>query len=204
MDKRLKRMSGAAGRKARKEKEEAVLKKVRRMETFYKPIEKPESDTTGNVSSVLLSTSLELPSTSAATIPSPSATVVLKHQLQPEVDQLEREELQGNILDRGDQRDELEKSSCAVSNDPAEWVINDATIDYLISRGSIDQNLNADFPETKKFFPTQKKFRSLTRNMFLRELQNGEKQPNILQSVEIQAVEELHIFLLKYVTNLFH
>lgn len=44
-----------------------------------------------------LSTLLELSSTSAATILSPSATVVLK---------FERKELRGNILDKGDQQDE--------------------------------------------------------------------------------------------------
>ena len=46
MDKRLKRKSVAAGRKARQDKEEreeAVLKKIPKTETFYKPTEKPET-----------------------------------------------------------------------------------------------------------------------------------------------------------------
>ncbi len=62
----------------------------------------------------------------------------------------------------------------AVGTDPAEWIINDSTIDFLLSK-EIDQNLNENFSKMKTFYPGIDKFRSLTRSMFQRKMQNGQK-----------------------------
>ena len=50
-----------------------------------------------------------------------------------------------------------------VSADPAEWVIIDATIDYLLSN-KIEQNI-MDFSATKTFYPAIQKHRYLTKNV---------------------------------------
>ena len=67
-------------------------------------------------------------------------------------------------------------SSSSVSLDPANWVVNDKTIDFLLSK-EIDQNINEkNIRETKTFYPTLKKSRSLTEGHFKRKLANGEVQ----------------------------
>lgn len=60
-----------------------------------------------------------------------------------------------------------------VSNDPAEWIINNSTIDYLLSLKSIEQNLNADFSITKMYDPISNQNRTLSKKVFQRKLQNG-------------------------------
>ncbi len=51
----------------------------------------------------------------------------------------------------------VERTVFAVSTDLAEWIINDLTIDYLLSQKSIDQNLDADFSVTKTYDAIKKK-----------------------------------------------
>lgn len=58
------------------------------------------------------------------------------------------------------------------STDPAEWIIDDPTIDFLLSN-EINQNLNYDFKGTKTFFPAINKSRCLTMSMFQRKMKNG-------------------------------
>ncbi len=61
-----------------------------------------------------------------------------------------------------------------ISKDPAEWTINDFTIDILLSK-EIDQNKSAEnFWATKTFYPKINKCRSLHMNHFQRKLVNGE------------------------------
>lgn len=64
-------------------------------------------------------------------------------------------------------------TSYTVSNDPAEWIINNSTIDYLLSQKKIEQNSNADFSVTKMYDPISKQNRSLSEKVFQRKLQNG-------------------------------
>lgn len=68
----------------------------------------------------------------------------------------------------------LERNVFSVSNDPAEWIVNDSTIDYLLSLESIDQNLNADFSATKTYDAIKKRTRALSKNVFRRKLKNGQ------------------------------
>ncbi|XP_031327474.1 zinc finger MYM-type protein 1-like [Photinus pyralis] len=63
-----------------------------------------------------------------------------------------------------------------VSNDPADWNINDDTINYLMSLpNEICQNTDEDFSLTK--IVNGGKSRCLTKNVFRRKLANGEEQP---------------------------
>lgn len=62
-----------------------------------------------------------------------------------------------------------------VTKDPADWVINDTTIEQLLLT-NIDQNLDADFSVTATYCPISKKNRHLTKNVFQRKLKNGEVQ----------------------------
>lgn len=80
-----------------------------------------------------------------------------------------------SVVASGDGEIDLASNSkMQVSSDPATWIINDTTIDYLLSN-EIKQNI-IDFSSTKTFYPAVKKFRSLTKNMFQRKLINGETQ----------------------------
>lgn len=67
-------------------------------------------------------------------------------------------------------------SDLTVSDDPAEWVIDSATVEYLISKDHINQNLDADLSVTKTFVPSQNAYRSCSKAMFQRRLKNGEWQ----------------------------
>lgn len=70
----------------------------------------------------------------------------------------------------------FQSANISVSNDPAEWKINDVTIDYLLSLPKeICQNTDEDFSLTKTVFGSTT--RCLTKNVFYRKLANGEKQP---------------------------
>jgi len=60
-----------------------------------------------------------------------------------------------------------------VSNDPAKWTIDSSTINFLLSK-EINQNLDKDFSETKTYYPSVNKHRSLTRSMFQRTMKNGQ------------------------------
>ncbi|CAG9772267.1 unnamed protein product [Ceutorhynchus assimilis] len=75
-----------------------------------------------------------------------------------------------------DNEDEMETETTVISNDPAEWKINDATIDYFSSLpNEICQNTDEDFSLTK--IVTGNRTRYLTKNVFRRKLANGEEQP---------------------------
>lgn len=60
-----------------------------------------------------------------------------------------------------------------ISNDPAEWSIDDKTIEILLSK-EINQNLDCDFTETKIFYDGGRS-RTLNKNIFKRILKNGEE-----------------------------
>lgn len=60
-----------------------------------------------------------------------------------------------------------------VSNDPAEWIIKDTTIEILLAK-EINQNLDCDFTKTRIFYEPGK-FRCLSKDNFKRKLKNGEE-----------------------------
>jgi hypothetical protein len=59
----------------------------------------------------------------------------------------------------------------SVSTDPAEWVINEQTRDFLVMNG-IEQNIGADFSKSRREYATTS--RMLSKSLFVRKLQNGE------------------------------
>jgi len=61
----------------------------------------------------------------------------------------------------------------SVSDDPAEWRINNNLIDHLFSK-EINQNVHADFSLSKARFGKQDRF--LSKSVFYRQLPNGESQ----------------------------
>ncbi|CAM2104914.1 unnamed protein product [Caretta caretta] len=58
-----------------------------------------------------------------------------------------------------------------ISDDPAQWILNAATIEYLLMHG-IKQNIDSDFTNSKRRYTD--KLRVLTKNVFERHLLNGE------------------------------
>ncbi|XP_025205923.1 zinc finger MYM-type protein 1-like [Melanaphis sacchari] len=59
------------------------------------------------------------------------------------------------------------------NNDPAKWIINDVTRDYVAKHG-INQNLNDDFTCSKREYPDKNRF--LNKSLFVRTRINGEVQ----------------------------
>jgi len=66
-------------------------------------------------------------------------------------------------------------NTVTVSKDRAEWEINDATINFLLSMSEIAQNLDEDFSTTRTFSSSLNAYRSLSKNVFKRKLQNGQE-----------------------------
>lgn len=58
-------------------------------------------------------------------------------------------------------------------NDPAKWIINDVTRDYVAKHG-INQNLNDDFTCSKREYPDKNRF--LNKSLFVRTRINGKLQ----------------------------
>ncbi len=120
------------------------------------------------------------------TVPSTSAAQsAITIQLEPDVVELEStsilppavpEPTKGIGTSPSNEEDRIISTAAllTVSSDPAEWVINDSTIDFLLSR-EINQNSDQDFSATKTFYPTLKKYRCLTKNTFQRKMLNGQK-----------------------------
>ncbi len=82
-----------------------------------------------------------------------------------------------------------ETETQVIGTDPAKWVLNDVTIDYLLSR-EIEQNLQADFSVTKTFYPSLKRHRSLSKHTFQRILKNGQVRDRkyLSYSTSVKAV----------------
>lgn len=58
-----------------------------------------------------------------------------------------------------------------ISKDPAKWILNETTIEYLLSHG-IEQNIDCDFTSSKQQYTD--KTRVLAKNVFVRQHPNGE------------------------------
>lgn len=84
----------------------------------------------------------------------------------------EQEQLENALASSSLSTNILTAPTAVIGTDPAEWVINDSTIDFLLSN-EINQNLDEDFSQTKTFYTKIKKFRSLTRGMFQKKMKNG-------------------------------
>jgi len=59
-----------------------------------------------------------------------------------------------------------------VNTDPAKWIINETTIDQLLSR-DIDQNISEDFSLTRRYYSSVSGYRLLIKLAFERKIKNG-------------------------------
>ncbi|KAL4082431.1 hypothetical protein QTP88_029898 [Uroleucon formosanum] len=66
------------------------------------------------------------------------------------------------------------QNEISISDDPAKWVLDDATIEYLVLNG-VKQNMDIDFSSSKHQYADTTRFLSLS--LFSRKLPNGEIQP---------------------------
>ncbi|XP_046746414.1 zinc finger MYM-type protein 5-like [Diprion similis] len=62
----------------------------------------------------------------------------------------------------------------SVSDDPAEWILNDTTLEYLVQDG-VKQNMDADLSSSKHRYTDITRYLSVS--LFSQILPNGEKQP---------------------------
>jgi len=155
-----KRLSGYQYRKIGKEKrkkEDELLEKTKTLHTFFRPIN--QDDDEKNIDKPIFETHVQ--TTTESEVCSTSSTTSEQLQKQEIVpSKLTTEDANGVNLD-------------LVSDDPAEWKINDSLIDYLLSK-EINQNLHADFSLSKTCFGNQDRF--LSKSAFYRRLPNGENQ----------------------------
>lgn len=68
----------------------------------------------------------------------------------------------------------ITQNEISISDDPAKWVLDDATIEYLVLNG-VKQNMDIDFSSSKRQYADTTRFLSLS--LFSRKLPNGEIQP---------------------------
>lgn len=66
------------------------------------------------------------------------------------------------------------QNKISISDDPAKWVLDDATIEYLVLNG-VKQNMDIDFSSSKCQYADTTRFLSLS--LFSRKSPNGEIQP---------------------------
>ncbi|XP_071568451.1 zinc finger MYM-type protein 1-like [Temnothorax nylanderi] len=165
-----KRLSGYQYKKIAKEKrkkEDELLEKTKRLNTFFRPITPITQDDENNINKPILeghvqnTTENEICSTSSQGSSTTSEQALYQSQKQEIALSLTTEDVSGLGLG-------------SVSDDPAEWrIINDNLIDHLLSK-EINQNLHADFSLSKTRFGNQDRF--LSKSAFYRRLPNGENQ----------------------------
>ncbi|XP_050501054.1 zinc finger MYM-type protein 5-like [Diabrotica virgifera virgifera] len=165
-----KRLSGAQYKTLAEEKRRklhAVLDKTKKLNNYF--LIKPTTTTSKAQTHYSDSESETVTAVSAVPIPPDNAEAM-------DTEPSERSE------------SKIEASACAsasvnpqclqavISNDPAEWKANDATIDYLLSLpNEICQNTDEDFSLTKTVIGNKTWY--LTKNVFRRKLANEEEQP---------------------------
>ncbi|CAL1671908.1 unnamed protein product [Lasius platythorax] len=156
-----KRLSGYQYRKIgqeKKKKEDELLEKTKTLHTFFRPIIQGNEK---NIDKPILEAEAHVQTTTGSEVCSTSNTT-------SESEQLEKQKIPLSKLTTEDAN-----GLGSVSDDPAEWKINDNLIDYLLSK-EINQNLHADFSLSKTRFGNQNRF--LSKSAFYRRLPNGENQ----------------------------
>ena len=66
------------------------------------------------------------------------------------------------------------ESNSSLSDNPAEWMLDEVTLEYLVQNG-VKQNIDADFSSSRRQYPDKTRYLSLS--LFTRTLSNGETQP---------------------------
>ncbi|KAL4085032.1 hypothetical protein QTP88_027870 [Uroleucon formosanum] len=141
-------------REEREEKEKEVIKKTAKLETFFTSAKlKTELDITPIPTILTMTSPLSPNSIPTSSIPS---------VIQSDID-ISTSSKSPEIID-----------DLTISKDPSKWVLNDTTLDYLLSK-DIDQNIPKDFSVTRTYYSSINGYRSLTKLAFERQLKNGQR-----------------------------
>lgn len=150
-----KRLSGYQYKKIAKEKrkkQDELLEKTKSLHTFFCPIIQSDEN---NIEKPILEAHVQ--TTTESEICSTSS-----HGLSTTSEQSQKQEI---ALLKLTTEDANGLGLGSVSDDPAEWRINDNLIDHLLSK-EINQNLHADFSLSKTRFGNQDRF--LSKSAFYR------------------------------------
>lgn len=169
-----KRLSGAEYRKRAKEKDDKqkdTIKKTRKLDDFFG---KPSS----YIEDPIIDPTLEVPSSSGA--PSTDDSVVSSSEnTLTDVASISKEQAEDiplvpRVAEVGVQPNPPDQELYEISDDPANWTINEFTRDHICKNGA-NQNIQNDFPMSERIY--KDKARQLSRHLFERQLLNGEKVP---------------------------
>jgi len=143
----IKRFSDSEYKKRAKNKEykeSKILNKIPKLSTFFKPATPSSLNTSGNGQ-------------------------------QNYLENIETTKCESNFVSNNLTISTLNMNSDTfdIENDPAKWIINDVTRDYVAKHG-ISQNLNNDFTCSKLEYPDKNRF--LNKSLFVRTRINGEIQ----------------------------
>jgi hypothetical protein len=158
-----KKESGAEYRrraKEKKEKTDAVVKKIARLDTFF-------SKTIAPAPLVSVADNPPKPSESAAPAAHKNSDGV-QNVNEPSSALTNETNLPVADCNAGSEKDQIPP----LHHDPVKWIPDSPTRDYVASNGFL-QNMDDDFSKSKRNFGGT--VRSLTKAMFTRELLNGEK-----------------------------
>ncbi|XP_046752385.1 zinc finger MYM-type protein 1-like [Diprion similis] len=167
-----KKLSGAEYRKRAKEKTEKqdeVIKKMNKLEAFFKKpavsITDPENDHYSSPPCAMIKTidgaNTEQPDTSTSSTCSNQIVASIVHA-----------GATADILTESLNNAKNENNTLDVSEDPAQWLINDKTRDWIAING-VQQNMHVDFSQSQRLY--EDRTRHLSKSLFERQLLNGEK-----------------------------
>jgi hypothetical protein len=141
-----KRFNGSEYKKRAKDKiykESKVLNKILKLNTFFKPVTPPCLNESNNV----------------------------QHDLK----KIETTMCESNFVNNNITTSTLnmDSNTFSIDNDPAKWIINDVTHNYVAKHG-INQNLNDYFTCSKREYPDKNRF--LNKSLFVRTRLNDKVQ----------------------------
>jgi hypothetical protein len=180
MSEKRKKLSGAAFRKLsneKRERETSLLKSVKKVDSYFsKKGQVNENSQHENESqNDELSVNPSKTTSSSDNDSSKVQTVNIVEISNTDNDEDNRSNVATEIKSNNNCEKDVQvgdlNGTGLVSDDPIEWVVNDATIEILLRRG-IKQNKNCDFSTSKRKFGD--KTRCLTESTFYRQLANGE------------------------------
>lgn len=173
-----KRLSGASYRRKaaeKKERQETTLKTIPKLESFFRMPSIPaipvnDNDTDDIHPDPAMGSNEESAASNKDINPSDTGCSPI------------------NVVESG----EMETPTTAteptpISNDPADWILNEATREYVVRNG-LEQNKDEDFSKTKRQYPDTS--RMLSKQAFTRKMVNGEIRERtwLVYSVSKEAV----------------
>ena len=162
-------LSGFQKRKRNKEKiekDKELLRKVSKLNTFFvSSSSRPSSGSNP-------SSTCALASSSCSDAADDRQQVTAKNV--SDCNELPENIISENFVTATKKYSLVNPESNSLSDDPAEWMLDEVTLEYLVKKG-VKQNIDADFSSSRRQYAD--KIRYLSLSLFSRTLSNGETRP---------------------------